>query len=748
MLAVRGFRSTCSTTRDVYLDGESFRVEVDDRRRPGRADRPGARRRGPQAGRRRPGGSPSARSQRKAARRPTPRRARARSRFKVDDDAGGPYVVRVAGTDRFGNPIVADRPLTISGKKDETKLRLLADRQTYKVGEEASVNLHSRGRRGHGAPDLGGRPDPLATSSCRSQEGDNPVAWAVDGAQFPNFTLTAARMAGTQFDEARLDVQVERDLRVTVAPTKPVGRARASEVEVEVTTVDQLGRPVAAELSLALVDRSLLRLFGDRLPPIGPFFYDQTRTGGVRDRGDQHVPLRSRRRCRWPEAVVEEAEQQAAAAGQRGRSSGASASRPQRRCSSRSTRPARRRPPRGRRGGTGRLRQRWLPEAAGAARARHDRREGRRWHGLAREGGARARRIGRGRRRQLDGADRWLADERPRTPDRAARAVELGSRPDVAGRAAARPSAAAARAVRRDGLLEPERRHRQGRQGPRHVPGARRPSREYRFTARGVTGADTLVGQTTAELDRPQGLLRRPQGPAAAHPGRQAPVHRPGPPPGRRRARSTLRLTIYAGGREEVYPKTIEVKGDGVEEVLFEPFEVPDGDDVRLTLDRRRWARRRTSWSSRCRSAPGASRRSPRPRARQRRRDGLRRPAAGPGVREPEMLVVVSPTLAADARRAGPGPRRLPARAPVEHRASSRRRRHDGRPRRRPAGGDLGPGLPAGDRRRPARPRPQRLTEPDPGAGRRADRRPERGRRLALGRPATGRRPARGRATG
>ena len=56
--------------------------------------------------------------------------------------------MRVAGTDRFGNPIVADRPLAISGKKDETKLRLLADRQRYKVGEEASVNLHSRDRAG------------------------------------------------------------------------------------------------------------------------------------------------------------------------------------------------------------------------------------------------------------------------------------------------------------------------------------------------------------------------------------------------------------------------------------------------------------------------------------------------------------------------------------------------------------------------------------------------------------------------
>ena len=55
---------------------------------------------------------------------------------------------------------------------------------------------------------------------------------------------------------------------------------------------------------------------------------------------------------------------------------------------------------------------------------------------------------------------------------------------------------------------------------------------EYRITARGVTGADTLAGQTTASLDGPQELLRRPQGARLAHAGRQAAVHRAGSPHG------------------------------------------------------------------------------------------------------------------------------------------------------------------------------------------------------------------------
>ena len=225
--------------------------------------------------------------------------------LQVDDEQGGTFVVRVAGTDRFGNPVVADRALTISGKKDETKLRLLADRQTYKVGEEASVNLYSRDRAGLAL--LTWEADRILSYKLVDlQEGDNAVAWAVDGAQFPNFTLTAARMAGARFDEARLDVRVERDLRVTITPAKPhVGPGE--ELEVEVTTVDQMGRPVAAEVSLALVDKALLRLYGDKLPPIGPFFYNQTRTGAFATEATNTFRYQP---ATTPvsEAVVEEAE--------------------------------------------------------------------------------------------------------------------------------------------------------------------------------------------------------------------------------------------------------------------------------------------------------------------------------------------------------------------------------------------------------------------------------------------------------
>ncbi len=119
-------------------------------------------------------------------------------------------------------------------------------------------------------------------------------------------------MVDGRFDEARLDVRVERDLRVTVKPVKDaVGPG--DEVAVELTAVDQLGKPVAAEIALALVDRTLLRRFEDHAGPIGPFFYDQTRTGAFATRSTNTFRDEPATRP-VSSAVVEEADRQTAEA--------------------------------------------------------------------------------------------------------------------------------------------------------------------------------------------------------------------------------------------------------------------------------------------------------------------------------------------------------------------------------------------------------------------------------------------------
>ncbi len=106
---------------------------------------------------------------------------------------------------------------------------------------------------------------------------------------------------------------------------------------------------------------------------------------------------------------------------------------------------------------------------------------------------------------------------------------------------------------------------------------------EYRIMARGVTGADTLVGQTTAPLTVRKNFFVDLKAPSALTQGDKpqfiAQVHHLGV-----QGAVSLKLAIYAGGRDDVYPKMVEIKGDGVAEVIFEPFEIPDAESVRLTL--------------------------------------------------------------------------------------------------------------------------------------------------------------------
>ncbi len=105
----------------------------------------------------------------------------------------------------------------------------------------------------------------------------------------------------------------------------------------------------------------------------------------------------------------------------------------------------------------------------------------------------------------------------------------------------------------------------------------------YQFTARGAAGADTLVGQTTAEIRVKKDVFVDLKHPAVLAQGDRprflARLHHVGAT-----GPARVALKISAGGREQVFPKTLDIKNDGVDEVAFEPFEVPDGDMVRLTL--------------------------------------------------------------------------------------------------------------------------------------------------------------------
>ena len=588
-LAIRAFETSVKTTRDVYLDGESFQVNI------ATFD---------------PQGKPTGQklsaalikvvtqnnrtTEREVARKAVttdPKTGTATVSLKADDEEGGAFIVRVAGTDRFGNPVVTDRSLTISGKKDDTKLRLLADRLNYKVGEEASVNLHSRGRAG--AALLTWEADRILTYRIvKLAEGDNPIGWAVDGPQFPNFTLTAARMAGSDFDEARLDLRVERDLRVTIAPVKPSVEP-GGEVTVEVTTVDQLGRPVAAEISLAMVDRSLLQQFADKMAAISTFFYDQTRTGAFATASTNtfsYTPTTSP----VSEAVVEEAERSMAMLANLA-DRGTVIEKAQKQAMG---------------GAGGPNAPMAAPMASAPAQAKSALGMG---YGAKLESTAAGRMIYRQAGVRADGendsaevlavdaAANGRFDGETNLFVQGASGLEESKmkRGAVSTWAFNKSLAFGAGSDKwgenqKDGQQRPRERFVETAYwNPSIVTGADGKARvtfkaptalsQYEFSARGVTGADTLVGQSTAGLSVRKDFFVDLKAPIALTQGDKprfiGQVHHVG-----LKGTINARLTAYAGGREQVYPKTLDVKIDGVEEIFFDPFEIPDGENVRLTF--------------------------------------------------------------------------------------------------------------------------------------------------------------------
>ena len=109
---------------------------------------------------------------------------------------------------------------------------------------------------------------------------------------------------------------------------------------------------------------------------------------------------------------------------------------------------------------------------------------------------------------------------------------------------------------------------------------------EYVFTARGVTGLDTLAGQSTAELAVRKDLFLEVRLPSVLIQGDKprflAKVHHSGV-----KGQLEVKLTSYAGGRERVDPKVREISGDGIEEIQFDALEVPAGDVLRLVVSAR-----------------------------------------------------------------------------------------------------------------------------------------------------------------
>ena len=184
---------------------------------------------------------------------------------------GGRHRVRVSATDRLGKTILAARDFFVSGKEDQVKLRVLCQAQRGEVGQ--TVELRVINRVGPKLCLVTTEGDGVLAFEARSfPKGESKVSLPLGELHAPNFRWALSMIDGKELRQANKAFVVTRPLRVVLKGID--GRRKpGEEVDVELEVRDGRNKPVAAELSLALVDQAVLDLFPDRSAKLEDVFY-------------------------------------------------------------------------------------------------------------------------------------------------------------------------------------------------------------------------------------------------------------------------------------------------------------------------------------------------------------------------------------------------------------------------------------------------------------------------------------------
>ncbi len=275
-LATRGFEVTASTVRDIYINGETFEVlfQVTD-----------------------PAKNPVETKlkiellEQTSVNGKTGERLVASYEVSTDQETGqaqqtlaveegGMYIVRATGVDQFGNDVSGQHRLRISGDKDSVRLRILADRHSYHVGEEAKIRLHWREKPALALVTFEGA-RVLGYQLVNLKSGENTLSVPMESDYAPNISLSVAVMDRNQFHAATSQFQVARKLNIVLKPAKQQLQP-GEDLLLEIEVTDPEGKPVQAELSLAMVQTNLLNTFADVQGVIDEFFSTGRRQVSVR----------------------------------------------------------------------------------------------------------------------------------------------------------------------------------------------------------------------------------------------------------------------------------------------------------------------------------------------------------------------------------------------------------------------------------------------------------------------------------
>ncbi|HEY1174209.1 MAG TPA: alpha-2-macroglobulin family protein [Verrucomicrobiae bacterium] len=194
------------------------------------------------------------------------------------------YLTKDQVPNRLPQPINAEtRVWVASNATTDTGYRtggisVIVDKDTFRVGNEASVMLVANGERRFVLFSIEGE----RLDSYRLVRMDGPTKMLhilVEEKHVPNVFLSAGMVHEKQFhmDTRQVIVPPTKNfLTVDVKPDREQYQAR-EKGSLKVTTKDDAGKPVSAEVSVALVDESVYYIQGDYAGDMRRFFYGTKR---------------------------------------------------------------------------------------------------------------------------------------------------------------------------------------------------------------------------------------------------------------------------------------------------------------------------------------------------------------------------------------------------------------------------------------------------------------------------------------
>lgn len=203
-----------------------------------------------------------------------------RAELAVTPAEPGSYLVRVSAADARGNVVVAREYLWVVeegvGWYDYKypELELVPDKPLYEEGETARVLVNAEKPAERALVTLeGGR---IFDARLARLDGPSTILEIpIRAAYVPNVYVSVSYIRDKEFvtRTKRLSVSsAQRALNLSVTPSKETF-APGEDISYEVRATDAAGRPVEAELSLAVVNEAVFAVRPERKPDILDFFY-------------------------------------------------------------------------------------------------------------------------------------------------------------------------------------------------------------------------------------------------------------------------------------------------------------------------------------------------------------------------------------------------------------------------------------------------------------------------------------------